>query len=72
MEEQNKVESSGVLPSLEAKLFSLCETHAPKYTSCLNCTGEGCVESKEHHLSHQTLHVSSSPQTPTVFLMIIL
>ncbi|KAB2004539.1 hypothetical protein ES319_D11G205700v1 [Gossypium barbadense] len=59
MEEQNKVESSGVLPSLEAKLFSLCETHASKYTSsCLDCTGEGCLESKEHHPSHQTLHMN--------------
>ncbi|XP_022774142.1 uncharacterized protein At3g50808-like [Durio zibethinus] len=61
MEEQNKLTPCWLMPLLQAKFYSLCESHASKNTFfCLDCSGlilcEGCLKSNKH-MSHQILQV---------------
>ncbi|EOX91248.1 Uncharacterized protein TCM_000496 [Theobroma cacao] len=61
MEEEHKLKPCWLMPLLQAKFYSLCESHDSKNTFfCLDCMGlvlcEGCLKGKKHP-HHQILQV---------------
>ncbi|XVF17793.1 hypothetical protein REPUB_Repub10bG0154500 [Reevesia pubescens] len=70
MEEHKKLKPCWLMPLLEAKFYSLFESHDSKNTFfCLDCMGlvhcEGCLKAKEHP-GHKILQVYKASHQVTI------